>query len=885
MVNPRMVLVTALVYLALGALGLSFAIPPGYASPIFPAAGFAVAVMLWSGNRAWWGILLGSLILNITVRWWSADLSMVRILVALALSVGSTLQAYIASRLVVWAVGSAWQQLELESDIMRCLLMAGGLACVISASVGVSALYLSGIITSDFYLSSWWRWWVGDSLGVLIGMPIVLSVLFRSHPSWRHRMQTVVFPMFAVLLVVAGIVGLSSYWEQNLVKEDIRKHGELFKQQLQQRFIAHKEAVAALSRLIEVTPNMRHEQFEYFTRITLKDNADIFALSYNPYIRSSERVHFERDMAQEMAKADFKIRERDANGNLAIAAARDAYVPVGLIAPLTGNQEALGYDINSEPIRHEAIEAAIRQGELSITAPVGLVQEKQDRVGLLLIQPAFNHRVSYDVSNRHDYILGFAIGVLKMDELIRIAVSSSMLPGLVYQLEDQDASQGLNMLFQTANVTMPHHIAHGWQSTMQVANRKWRIKVFPTNEYLHKKPTAVAWIVSLVGLFLTAILQVLMLVVTGRTSLVEKKVREQTRELQNKSDALTDSYAQLNAMFALSPDGFIAISSDNVVQYSNPAFQKITGISNADILKQPLSKLEEEFKKRMHSPASFHGLLAYVKEEQSSPGLHELMLEHPRKVVLQIIGMRNYASNIAVILYLRDITSESEVADLKSEFISHAAHELRTPMTSIYGYLELLLKKRYDEKTQREMLEAMHRQSSLIVGMINELLDLARIDARGGKDFIFTEFDLGQLVSGIVSDIHLEQTSRNLILQPTQVPQKIYGDSAKIRQAILNVYTNAEKYSAPDSPIEIAVVAMENRLGVRIVDHGIGMSAEQVKHVGERFWRADNSGSRPGTGLGMSIVKEIVHFHAGELAIQSALGAGTTITLWFPKVD
>ncbi|OYZ40045.1 MAG: hypothetical protein B7Y16_07285, partial [Methylotenera sp. 24-45-7] len=424
-----------------------------------------------------------------------------------------------------------------------------------------------------------------------------------------------------------------------------------------------------------------------------------------------------------------------------------------------------------------------------------------------------------------------------------------------------------------------------WRSSIQIANRTWDLTAFPSNEYLHKQPTPMTWVVSLIGLFFTAILQVLMLVVTGRNGVVERKVREQTQELQAKSDALLDSNAQLNAMFALSPDGFVAISAQGIVQFSNPAFQEITGISSQRITLQNISVLDDELRKRAQNPEQFNGIFSYFILDKNLPMQHELILQRPNKVVLQMIGMHSDTFNVAHILYLRDVTSEYEVANMKTEFISHAAHELRTPMTSIFGYIELMLARRFDEKTQREMLEAMQRQSKLMVSMINELLDLARIDAKGDKDFNLAKLEMNVLVTKIVADLTLEKASRNIVLQRLDDDCWIEGDAVKIGQAIMNVFINAEKYSSPGQEIKLNVIKRGNHVGVQITDQGIGMTDTQIAHVGERFWRADHSGSRPGTGLGMSIVKEIMQFHGGHVDIESKLDHGTTVTLWFSGTD
>jgi signal transduction histidine kinase len=588
-------------------------------------------------------------------------------------------------------------------------------------------------------------------------------------------------------------------------------------------------------------------------------------------------------MSKVGATSDFKIKERNQQSVFVEAAKRDIYVPVGFIAPLIGNQDAIGFDINSDSSRHDAIEQVLRSGDTVITAPIKLVQEQQDRIGVLVLAPAFSNRSHTDDKDSMSGIKGFATGVIKVDELISIATASAIVDDLVYQIDDVAAAPDKKTLYRSKVAATPVNDDYSWLSKMVLAGRTWALKVSPTIEYINKQPRPLAWVISIVGLFFTALLQVLMLVITGRTNLVEKKVQEQTRELHLKRDALQDSNAQLNTLFKLSPDGFVALSSESIIQFVNPAFEAITGISCKDILQQHVSLLDIELKKRAEFPEKYRGVVAYFSVTGEAQTQHELVLQSPNKVVLQIIGMYSDASNVSKILYLRDITSEAEVANLKTEFISHAAHELRTPMTSIYGYIELLLKRNFDEKLRREMLEAMQRQAELIVKMINELLDLARIDARGGKDFNFAPVNVNGLLAKIISDLELEKSSCNISLDLATSEVMISGDVTKIRQAIMNVLTNAQKYSPKGKEINVALLTKEIEVGIEVRDQGIGMNEEQLNHIGERFWRADRSGSVPGTGLGMSIVKEIVEFHGGRVEIKSMPDVGTTVILWLPR--
>jgi signal transduction histidine kinase len=226
---------------------------------------------------------------------------------------------------------------------------------------------------------------------------------------------------------------------------------------------------------------------------------------------------------------------------------------------------------------------------------------------------------------------------------------------------------------------------------------------------------------------------------------------------------------------------------------------------------------------------------------------------------------------------------------LKTEFLTAAAHELRTPMTTIFGYSEMMLHQRFDEATQIEMASVVHQQAQRVVSLLNDMFDLVRIEERRDRGMAWEPVALQPLLSSLVGEFDLP-TGRDLpaIAQPVD-PLVVWGDEAKVKQSLWNVLSNAYKYSPAGGLVQIELLESESlgdnvsMAGIRVTDKGIGMTPEQIARVYERFYRADASGKNLGTGLGMSLVKEIVDLHRGRIDLKSHPGAGTTITLWFPQ--
>ena len=871
---------TALVYLVLGLVGLALAIPPGYASPIFPAAGFAVAIMLWSGRRAWPGIALGSLLLNLI----SGDLGQAArattAITALGIATGSTLQAYAAAFLAERTAGRSWQRMDSLRDIVRVLFVAGPLACLISASTGVGTLYFNGLTPASEALFTWWNWWAGDTLGVLVALPLSLTWLLRSQFPWRRRPVALGMPMLIALGLIAAGYWAVSQWGRTEQEMAVRSHAERLAKRLEQRFIAHQEALAALSRLIEVMPDMSYAQFDHFTRITLRENPDIFALSFNPYVRLEERAGVERRMARSTQKPDFEIKERDAQGRLIRAGEREDYVVVGYISPLEGNRPAVGYDINSEPVRQDAIRLARESRRPSVIAPVQLVQENQQRVGALVLHPAYARIAGSDVAEAGDRLTGFAVGVIKLDQMAEIATRDVRIPGLAFRIADLAAGRS-GHVFQSDGDALPGRAASVHKISLLMADRTWELAVYPTAAYHPAHRPWIAWATGAVGILLAVLLQVLLLIITGHAAANEDKVKRQDAELKDRATLI-------NTLFEISPDGFVVVGSDHTIRLTNLAFHTMTGIAADEVIGRSIGHLDNCLSEVATQPQRFTPLAALFAEGSTGAVHQTLELARPREVVLQIVGVRSDASGIDRFICFRDVTRETKVDRMKSEFLSHAAHELRTPMASIHGFTELLLAQDFDDAERREILETIFGQSTLMISIINELLDIARIEARRGKDFSIERVDVGDLLHGVAAGFKPPQ-GRPAPKEPLiEGPLWVSADRKKLIQAVSNVISNAYKYSPGGGTVDIELApptSGDPLLGIRITDHGIGMTPEQLAHVCERFYRADTSGKIPGTGLGMSIVKEIVELHGGDLEITSKVGAGTTVTLWLPAAD
>jgi len=381
-------------------------------------------------------------------------------------------------------------------------------------------------------------------------------------------------------------------------------------------------------------------------------------------------------------------------------------------------------------------------------------------------------------------------------------------------------------------------------------------------------------------------------------SSLEEKVALRTAQLEQSQAATRDRTEQLNAIFDLSPDGFVSFDAGLRATFANLAFLRMTGIEAGDVIGLEEAEFSRLLAGKCLPEATFPGVasLRATREglRDGEAQTHPVRIRHclielagPGNHVLKVGIRLSQAENVSQILYLRDVTHETEVDRMKSEFLSTAAHELRTPMASIYGYCELLLMRDFDADERKEMLSTIFRQSELMASIINELLDLARIEARRGKDFFVERLSLQEVVGEAVAGYKLPEGREAPQILVSDDTLLVRADRKKIQQAITNVLSNAYKYSPRGGPISLSFLQEVHhsvgRYGIEVRDHGIGMRPQELARVFERFYRADSTGKIPGTGLGMSIVREIIEIHGGEVNVESKLGEGTTVTLWLPE--
>ena len=237
-----------------------------------------------------------------------------------------------------------------------------------------------------------------------------------------------------------------------------------------------------------------------------------------------------------------------------------------------------------------------------------------------------------------------------------------------------------------------------------------------------------------------------------------------------------------------------------------------------------------------------------------------------------------------VLIHAVDVTEQVNARQKKDEFIGIASHELKTPVTSLKAYTQLLQRRsqKADDERMTEILRKMDGQLNKLNSLIGDLLDVTKIE--GGKlQFHLATFDYNALVAETVEDIQ-RTASKHTIVQELSTPLSLFADRDRIGQVLINLLTNAIKYSPQAGTILVKTTQTDEAVTTSVQDFGIGIAKEKQPYIFERFFRVEGEQQTtfPGLVLGLYIAAEIVRRHQGAIWVESEEGKGTTIAFSLP---
>src|SRR5579859_503011 len=369
---------------------------------------------------------------------------------------------------------------------------------------------------------------------------------------------------------------------------------------------------------------------------------------------------------------------------------------------------------------------------------------------------------------------------------------------------------------------------------------------------------------------------------------LEAKVQAKTKELGQRVIDAETARARDEAIMAGMGEGLVAIDHTGNVSLVNVSAAHIFGTTRDKIFGRPLGESLADLRTHFDAPIAADHRPEVVAAQGRDP-IDDVYIYHPkngRPITLNIIATPIFrdGQGVGVVLVVRDVTKEKEVDRMKTEFISLASHQLRTPLSAIKWFSEMLLGGDAGplNPDQTEFAQNVAQSTQRMIELVSSLLNISRIES--GRIIVAPKpTDLKELVSNIVQDLHakIEQRHQHLVINVHDGLPKVNLDPQLIGQVYLNLLTNAIKYTPENGEITVFVSRKDNEIIAQITDSGYGIPLEQQDKLFQKFFRASNVAKveTDGTGLGLYLVKAIIESSGGKIWFKSEENKGTTF--WF----
>jgi len=529
------VLTLTVVYAVAAWLGLWSAIPPGYATAIRPASGLALAGVLIAGARISPGIWLGAFVVNLWIAWDATPAAALLTAIAISSSIGTgaTMQALVGAALVRRWV-SFPSPLTRARDIVIFLMLGGPLSCLVSATVGATTLMISGQIPWPLFIMTWWTWWVGDTLGVLIATPLVLSWLAEPRAIWRRRRLSVGLPLLGALTLGFIVFGYARVQEGTHLRHLFERQAESLASTMQSRLDDYVDVLHTLERFYASAPEVSRQAFRTFVQHFFARYPGLWALSLALRVPDAEREAYEQAVRRE-GYANFQIMEQTAPGELVRAEQRPEYIVLTYIESQAGTEAALGLDAASVPDRLDAMQQARDTGRPTAISQFPLAQERVRPAGLLIFLPLYGPALPYaTLEERRQNLHGYVTGLFQIGAMVETTLHGLEWSGIMLQIEDETVPAERRTLYESharePEGWEPPPRMH-WQTTVGLAGRHWRLHFTPTLEYLAIQQGLQPWAVLGGGLAFSGLLGAFLLIATGRAAVIEQLMVERTAQL------------------------------------------------------------------------------------------------------------------------------------------------------------------------------------------------------------------------------------------------------------------------------------------------------------------------------------------------------------------
>jgi PAS domain S-box-containing protein len=881
------------VYYLLARLGLLMVLPPYQVAPIYPAAGWGLAVLLVGGLRYLPAVALGSFVVQATML---GEMRADVLPLALGIGCGAAAQAAAGTLLMRRWCG---RPLVLASPReVAGYLAAAVLAGCISPSGATLLLRAAGVIETAQMDLVWVVWWTGDLMGVLIATPITLALIGHPRSAWATRRFSVGLPMLLTTLLVGLGVAATMEWDRQRNRADFTRDATSAAQALAGRLREPLLALEGAHGLLKIKPQPTRDEWERATQGFLTEDSPLLALGMSRRVSRDDLARFNAEAVAD-GLSDYQARDRTRAGDLRPLPDEDM-IAIRLIEPMSRNAAALGINIRTIPGARVAVERALSTGRASASAGFQLSQDKEGAIGVVIYQPV---RLGAAPADR------VAFATLRPDLLLsRLAAQWS--PQLGACLVDLDPEATHKRLAGRLGCEAVQRADGGAalpivKLPLSFGGRAWEVRVYDLPG--QAAPAGRSWAFALVGLLSTAMVGALLLLMSGRTQHVEALVRERTaaleREMANRAEgeqALRQSEQRFRSIFETAPIGIAFTDLNGGFQEVNARFcslvgypaEKLIGRRSIDVT-HPDDRREDvrQGRRVIRGEIPFYRRLKrYVRADGGVTHARVLvsLLRNADGRPYRLVGV---VEDINDQLRMEELDRAREAAEAanhaKNEFLSRMSHELRTPLNAILGFTQLMQMDAAEplQQGQRDRTRQITQAGWHLLEMINDILDLSRIEA-GSLRLDAAVLDLPPLLGRALSLVQHNATERGLSIAQHLDPEalRVVGDATRVTQILTNLLSNAVKYNRVGGSVDIGTHSPEpGWVEIAVSDTGLGLTDEQRAALFQPFNRLGREHSGlPGTGIGLVISQRLAEMMGGSLRAEAVQGPGARFVLRLP---
>jgi len=711
--------------------------------------------------------------------------------------------------------------------------------------------------------------------------------------AWFRSRRVAPCAVALVLLACTAAIWWS-WWQAATRREAARFEQQITRMTaaLEERLTDYTRLVQAGGRLVATSEDLSAKTWREFyeDQDVRREFPGVLYVDFTPAVPAAE---LDRHIQE--------VRQRGIpNYSVWPAGERELSVPILYLEPFdAGARRVVGFDEASEPVRRAALERARDSGKVTLSGRVDLLSEEQSvaQPGCLLFAPVYHDgQPPSDVAERRARLRGFIILAFRVEDFVRSALWAEP-ENVVLRILDGSPETSQSVLYEGPSQAEPsRNRAHLFEESRALGpcGRRWTLQF---RNFHDRDALADRWTSNgILGAgFLISLLSFLFLWALGRT-------QEHARTLAHeRTSALRESASRLQAITDSAHDAILILDHELRISYWNPAAEKVFGFIGEEVIGREVGELlaAQRFRRR---------ILRVLREisETGSAGTFGPVFEltglkkngevFPAEVSISAIPVAGHWHTVAVV---RDLTERRRAEDervareaaeeasrAKSGFVANMSHEIRTPLNAILGFTQILEKDPDLTSRQTESLRTISRSGAHLLGLINDILDMSRIEA-GRVTLTQAPFCLIDLLRDLETMFRVRAQDKGLELRvelDPELPQQVVGDEGKLRQVFINLLGNAVKFTERGL-ITLRVRARASqeesqgrralRLEAEIEDTGPGIPEQDLERIFDPFAQAAAGARTGGTGLGLAISQRFVEMMGGSIRVASQPGQGS----------